>query len=156
MDFREDRTIGEKIEEDNIHLKTVPGYDHNYILNRRYRACLQEHTARKSVSVGNVTYCTATEYSFTMWKTFCQPNIREKMDSLSGSGWFLSGTQVFQMIYVHSFLECCLKWRTGSKERQNIFKVMNEKKPKVWSGLFLKFSCICMFLAMEWKTTEFY
>lgn len=63
MDFREDRTIGEKIEEDNIHLKNGSGYDHNYIWKIGKTGLLQEHTARKVVSVWNVIPH-SQEYSF--------------------------------------------------------------------------------------------
>ncbi len=35
FDFREPHTIGERIEEDNDQLHKGPGYDHNWILNRR-------------------------------------------------------------------------------------------------------------------------
>ena len=63
MDFREDRTIGEKIEENNIHLKTVPVMTITIFWKIGKTGLLQEHTARKVVSVWNVIPH-SQEYSF--------------------------------------------------------------------------------------------
>lgn len=77
MDFREDRTIGEKIEEDNIHLKNGSGYDHNYILENR-KDGLAARAYSKESGICMECYTTQPGVQFYTGNFLSSSNIRGK------------------------------------------------------------------------------